>query len=145
MGMADLFFQLEVLGYMVYASVEDVRRKRLDIRVLIVFLIVSLVIIFIFGEGILNVNRLMGLIPGAILVVISKLSSEAIGMGDALVVLWLGYMGGIRMCMNTLMIAWACCFLTALIMFGVHRKKTIPFLPFLCAGYYLCLHMIYAG
>lgn len=139
----EFVLQMSGLCYLVHASLEDIRRKRIDVRILAIFIAASLGIICIGRLGLLSHERLPGMIPGGILLCISKFSKEAIGMGDAIVVLWLGYLGGIWFCLNVLMIAWSFCFCVALVMFVMGRKKTIPFLPFLCMGYFLSLCTLY--
>lgn len=143
MESVEFVLQMSGLCYLVNASVDDVRRKRIDARILAIFFAVSLVIICVGRLGLLSHERLLGMIPGGILLCISRLSKEAIGIGDATVVLWLGYLGGIWFCLNSLMIAWSFCFCMALGMFVMGKKQAIPFLPFLCTGYFLSLYALY--
>ncbi|MGN0166308.1 MAG: hypothetical protein ACI39R_09020 [Lachnospiraceae bacterium] len=144
MEMAETALQVLCLCCLVQTGVRDVRTQKVDIRVLAVFVILSVFLIFVGKLEPFSTGRFMGLIPGAALMAVSKISSGAIGMGDGVIVLWLGYVLGIILCLNTLAVAWALCFFAALILFVMRRKNTIPFIPFLCIGYFVNLINIYS-
>lgn len=77
------------------------------------------------------------LLPGAVLLLFSRASGGKLGSGDALIVCVIGLWSGAGMA--------ACSFLTALFLAAVtgtaavrtRKKKELPFVPFLLAGYLL--------
>lgn len=93
---------------------------------------------------------LCALIPGTLLLIVCRLSREAIGMGDVYVMLILGLMLGFA---NTMALMFISMVITAL--FGVFRiirkggsrKESLPYMPFLLGGYLLmlCTGMIRTG
>lgn len=79
-----------------------------------------------------------GLVPGIVTAVISLATHGAAGMGDALLLLALGTVLTLEELMNMLCAALIFCALTALVLVVMFRKKknmTLPFVPFLLAGY----------
>lgn len=129
--------------YLVLASVEDVKRKEIDIRILFVFLLLSISLLSILDMNPFTMGRLVGVFPGAVLAAISRISRGAVGMGDALVVMWLGYVMGIMSCLSVLASAWLICFVAAAICWLRRKKGAIPFIPFLCTGFYLHIWVSY--
>lgn len=81
---------------------------------------------------------LWGIIPGAVLILASRLTEGALGMGDALVVLALGSVLGFSEGMMVLMTALVLAAIWAGILMIFCRKKKnyeFPFIPFLLLGY----------
>ncbi len=83
-------------------------------------------------------SRILGLIIGAIFLLLSKLTKEQIGIGDAYVIIVIGLMlGGIH-CLEIITFSFLLSSIVAIIlmlMFHFSRKKTIPFIPFLLLGF----------
>ena len=81
---------------------------------------------------------LIGMTLGAVLVAVSKWSKEALGIGDALLILMIGMGMGIY---QTALVVFYALFVTSvvcavlLMMKRVGKKTRIPFVPFLLLGY----------
>lgn len=131
------WIELILLFYLVLASVEDIKRKEIDIRILSIFILLSIILIMSFGMKPFSLTRIVGSLPGLMLVAVSRGSNGAVGMGDAAVVLWVGYVMGIMSCLSVLTIAWMICFVAAAMCWIRRKKGVIPFIPFLCMGFYL--------
>ena len=79
-----------------------------------------------------------GLLPGAVLLGVSKLSREALGMGDALLMLVLGIYLGLEAALDVLLLALFLAAVWAGILIVVGKKGrnyAFPFVPFLLIGY----------
>ena len=83
------------------------------------------------------INIMLGMVPGIILLGISLIASEAIGRGDAIVVMVIGSALGYTRTVEIL--TWA--FLTCLVVAGIGKlkkkitlKSKMPFVPFLMTG-----------
>ncbi len=131
--MKEIWTALILLG----GSVMDIRKKSVPVAYLIIAAAGSLVMTFLyFGEA---GEILLGLIPGVVLLIAGKLS-DCVGMADGVMLLVLGAMYGLRdggelMMYSMLLAAVASVLLIALRHAG--KKDTLPFIPFLLAGFIL--------
>ncbi|MCI7739353.1 MAG: prepilin peptidase [Lachnospiraceae bacterium] len=85
-----------------------------------------------------NPDVFWGLLPGAVLLGVSKLSREALGMGDALLMLVLGIYLGLEAALDVLLLALFLAAVWAGILIVVRKKGrnyAFPFVPFLLIGY----------
>ena len=85
-----------------------------------------------------NPDVFWGLLPGAVLLGVSKLSREALGMGDALLMLVLGIYLGLEAALDVLLLALFLADVWAGILIVVGKKGrnyAFPFVPFLLIGY----------
>lgn len=79
-----------------------------------------------------------GLLIGLLFIGISRLTRESLGYGDSILITILGIYIGVWNLMYVLLIAFllsAICAVLILIKFCFHRKKALPFIPFLTVGY----------
>ena len=123
--------------FFVPAAFEDIKKQSLDLRLLLFFALPLPFLIFVTGGNIVSFSRMFGLGMGLVLYGLSVLSRGAIGRGDALVVMWLGYGIGVLALTEVLCLAWAGTFVLAAIMSLAKKKRPIPFLPFLGTAYYV--------
>lgn len=129
-----------VLGVLAGFSVFDLRWKRVSTIGVAVFGAVALVYRICVGTGVAEL--FCGFLPGLILLVVSFLTKESVGMGDGLVLCALGIFSGMKQTLAVLGMAFFLCAMLAVLLLVLRRanKKTeLPFLPCLCAGYLLCL------
>lgn len=126
-----------IIMYFVPASYEDIRKNTMDIRLFLIFAVLSPLMIFMETEAFINSSRLLGICPGAVMLLISVISRGAVGKGDALVVMWLGFCIGILALSRVLSLAWTGIFVCAAVKSLKGKKKPIPFIPFLGAAFYL--------
>ena len=85
-----------------------------------------------------NPDVFWGLLPVAVLLGVSKLSREALGMGDALLMLVLGIYLGLEAALDVLLLALFLAAVWAGILIVVGKKGrnyAFPFVPFLLIGY----------
>lgn len=131
MNIADV----SLLFLLVPSTVLDIKYKKVWIPIVIIFFIEAIVLNF---AGINEWTEFfLGMLPGVFLFLVSKVTNEAIGLGDVYLIL---VMGGLVGLYKTIIILTGAMFLCAIaglfLMFFRHwgRKKTIPFVPFLLAG-----------
>lgn len=133
--------QLWILLYLVRAAAEDIRKREIDVKTMLFFIAVNLAAITACGMEPLGKWRITGCLPGLLMLAINRFSRGAVGLGDAVVILWVGYAVGVVDCLRLLTIAWSVCFAAAAVYFVLKKKGSIPFLPFLCIGYFINLYM----
>lgn len=123
--------------YLFIISIKDIYKKRLDIRIVILGILFAPGFILCFNEIGLY-ERIMGLIPGAILYICSLVSREGIGLADILEIILIGLCTGIGGIITVLSVAFLLIAFLAGIMIAFGRlkfKSRVPFLPFLFTGY----------
>ncbi len=86
------------------------------------------------------VQRVLGICLGAIFLLISKVTKEAIGYGDCFIFLLLGGVLGAWKLMICLSIGFLTCFVCGIVTLAIkkcRKEVEIPFMPFLCFSYIL--------
>lgn len=123
-------------GYLLFLSVEDIRRKKVPIWALAAALAVS-PLFWLFKEEDVG-TFLLGIIPGAVLILISFVSRGGIGLADAAVVIILGINTGLTSVLMTVTISFGLIALFSggmLIAGKLRLKSTLPYIPFAFLGY----------
>lgn len=120
-----------------YPVYRDIKEKKINM-----FPAVFLVGLGLIGQvisGNTNVWQWMaGIIPGAVIVIVSCLFNGCIGIGDGILICGLGLLEGFGFCIRTLVIAGGGIFMfsvAALLTGLVHRNSKVAFVPFLVLGY----------
>ncbi len=128
---------IAAIGYM------DLRKKCLPVWILAVLNVTSIVLcILIRRNSVFSV--LGGVCVGAVFLLASKLTREAIGYGDSWLILSLGIYLGLRQLLG---VVFAASFVASLISLflclakGWKRKRGLPFIPFLAAAYGLVVFL----
>ena len=88
---------------------------------------------------------LYGMIPGILCLLVSKISGQALGYGDSILILLTGSSLGIQNCVGITIWAFLCSGLWALFLVGIKKadkKAEIPFVPFLMIGFVIQMWMI---
>lgn len=136
------------LGLLICMSIQDIRKKQISLWLLMTMAGFSVVMAIIGGwleneiKKQIFVRALLGILPGGIMVLFGKLSGGALGEGDGYTTVTLGIQLGIFSVIE--------CLLQGMVLSGIYsgillltgkgnRKDTIPFLPFLTAGYAIFL------
>ena len=125
--------------YLTYLSVEDIRKKSLPVPGIAAGLL--FVPFFVITEGASNItllDNLKGMIPGVLLIFISFLSRGQIGIGDGAVVLITGVaigIGNIVIVLTGALMLISVFSMLMLLLGKLNRKSTLPFVPFVFAGY----------
>ena len=130
-----------ILGsYLLICGIVDWRSRKVWILPWVVM--TGLMILALLWSGKAPIMLLYGALPGGILIVVSGIKGGHIGLGDGLLVLTIGmYLGA----MNTLFVLLTSMFLSAiagavlLIVRKVGWKYTMPFVPYLCVGYWVVM------
>lgn len=129
-----------MLGVMLLVfSIEDIRKKSLCIYAVAAALIVMLLYSAFVNRDALNI--LLGMIPGAVLAVLSFFSDGKVGLGDAFVFGTVGVWCGLTVTLSILFVALLTCAVTGIvlmIMKKATRKTALPFVPFVFLGYFIC-------
>lgn len=122
-------------------GVFDIKYKMIPISVILLFGAVS-ILFFILIYRDVWINHLEGACVGILILVVSKVTKGSIGEGDALLLIFLGLLLGLREVGLILIIAvtlgavWS----GILIVFRkANRKTAFPFVPFLLTSYIICL------
>ena len=127
--------------YIAVLSLEDLFKKSVPVALLAAgVLFIPAGLLTEGAESISIADNILGLIPGAVLLVISFVSRGQIGVGDGGLVMMLGASLGIETVIRILTAALLLITVFSgvmLVMRKLKRKSTLPFIPFLFAGYIL--------
>lgn len=130
-----------LLGIFSFCTLEDIRKRSFDVMYLILFAIGG-VILHVYTQQDSIYSLLGGAAIGVVLYIISILSDEKIGKGDAMLIMVTGIYSGFW---NTIIILFAACLLSSVygIFLLVCKKKEknfrMPFAPFLLGAYMILL------
>lgn len=140
------------LSLLITCSYTDLRERGISLALLAAFstsCAVLLISILIFGDryGFLKkslvyepsiINILSGLIPGFLLLLISRIFKESVGMGDVYVVMLLGLMLGFEKTFTILFVSMLMTAAFGLICMAFgrrNRKDSLPYIPFLLGAF----------
>jgi prepilin signal peptidase PulO-like enzyme (type II secretory pathway) len=121
--------------FLIIMSVQDIRCGSVNAVMTAAFVSAGLLL----GLFVLKVplpDMCLALCPGICLAAASRIFGNAIGLGDALALLLIGTMNGIAETFTVFCTALALSLIPAAFLYIKEKngKRTIPFLPFLCAG-----------
>lgn len=136
-----LLSSLCCVGYLCCLSVLDIKTQRLPNRLLAAGAVVALLQVFL-GSSPSILLSLAGGAVGIAFLGISKVTGEAFGYGDSIVIIILGISLGLWNLLALLMLSFllaAGCSTVLLALFHFQRKTTLPFIPFLVSSYVLVL------
>ncbi len=131
MGLAAL-----LLGICTYS---DLKNREIDVSLLILFALLSVAYRGAYGlwwQGFFEL--FLRLVPGALLLIIHMIKRSWLGPGDVFLVAVCGYMLGAETIFRTVLLAFVfsgVCGLLLLLTRKMRGKDTIPFIPFLLAGF----------
>lgn len=141
MQIGKILSEISLLFFLGGAAWIDYRKRELPLYYIAGGLGLGLLFRLLSGASILS-EILPGFLPGILCLFLAKLTREAIGYGDALMMIAAGAFCGIPVLLFLLF----CGFLTAalfsivlLILKKRKRKEEIPFMPFLLCGYVFTL------
>ena len=130
-----------ILGVLIIASIRDIIYKEIDIKEIAVLF--GLMLVYVIFEDSFNIMySVFGAVFGVGMMLFSKISQQALGLGDALVLLILGIGFGIFRIMYVLMVA---LLLSSIIVIGllilkkVGKKTQLPFIPHLSIGVFVMM------
>lgn len=134
-----------VMAMLALCSVEDIRHRRVNSILILLMGMVGVCFHILWQQQTLY-SMMAGLLPGIVLLGISFLSGQAVGIGDGLVVMVMGiFLGGSRN-LQILFLALLISAVVSLVLFLTKRKSrkdSIPFIPCLLIAYlgvfFLCI------
>ena len=131
-------------GFLLLCSCQDIRKRKISAKLLAVFGLIGAVLAL---ESEASWQIWAGrLLPGACMLLLSRLSGEAVGYGDGLAVFVCGLLLEPKRNIAMLLTGSFFCALAAAVLFAAgkaKRKTSLPFLPFLLAGF--CVQLILDG
>lgn len=129
-----------VLGF---GSIQDIKAKRVSLLLILAGIAGACLVWLAGGEDREAFSGfLLGAVPGAALTAVSLVSRQAVGLGDALMVLVMGLYLGMRRTWAELLTACLLAMLAAvlcIVIFKKGKKYELPFLPFLLAAHLVAL------
>lgn len=141
----SLLHMVWITGFLIllWGSIEDIKNKAVSAFYLKTIYGISL-LVFLTTRVQEWKASVIGLMIGMICMILAKVTAEKIGCGDAYVIGCLGLLLGYQKCLFIYMIALGLSFTVSAFLF-IFRKsgfnKTIPFIPFLFAGYLIQLQI----
>ena len=127
----------EIVLYSVFllmAAWQDGKEKSISLWLFLVFGIAGFLILIWSGPD--NYDRLFGILPGVLLLVLSRVSGGAIGEGDGLFFvvggIYMGFSASITLLLYGALLNGAVCaviYLKGILAGEDRRKVTVPFLP----------------
>ena len=131
--------------FLLILSVEDIRKRKIDIRLLLAGTVFT-PFCFIFFEDTDLSSHLLGMIPGLLLLAIYFFSRGQIGIADVIAVIMLGVDLGIGMVVSYLSVSFLLIALFSggmLILGKLRLKSRLPYIPFLFVGYVITIVTIF--
>lgn len=132
-----LLCQMLFAVYMAALAVMDIKWKKLSIALLlsgIIFVVAG----FLCGRDIHMILLAAGAGAGIVFLIVSRVTKEAFGYGDSLLILIMGGFVGFWNILLLLVMAFTMAALFSVFMLirkKFHRKSSFPFVPFLTAAY----------
>lgn len=134
---------LLVLAFLIGVSFIDVKKKKVPMWTLLILLVGGIVHQIMDFQGFWLL--LYDCMPGIVLLMIARITSQQIGYGDGLLVLGIGMILGIQKSILVIMFALMGSFIIASILLlckKANRKTQIPFFPCVLAGYLMQIIVI---
>lgn len=124
-------------GVLLICSIKDMRYGLVERNIMGIY-----GLLLVLGHGMIKDSSmggiLLGLIPGTAALILSKISREALGYGDSLLILLMGGSLGLGDTMEVILLALFFSSMWSLFLLSVkkvNRKQEIPFVPFLLIGF----------
>ena len=124
-------------GYLCFLGWLDIRHRKIPLLYLLLGIGVALSVLFFQEQG-MWILSLGGAGIGVAFLGISKITKEAIGYGDSLLILGLGILLGFWQVMAVLVVAFSLTAISSMVLLvlkKMNRRTTLPFIPFLALGF----------
>ncbi len=126
-----------VMAMLAWCCAQDIKRKKINLAVILAFAILGIALRLAWNNA-SAVYLLSGMAPGAALLLLSWLTGGQVGAGDGALLMATGIYLGLEQNLAMFFAALAICAICALALL-IFRKKsgkdTLPFVPFMLAGY----------
>ena len=117
--------------------VSDIKRKKIPVYMLIVLAAAGIISNFTVGEFDIE-KRIIAMLPGMILLIVSMITKQQIGYGDGMIILIMGLYIDIDDILSIVLSSFLLSSIAAIILMTVFKKKKnfeMAFSPFLLIGY----------
>ena len=130
-----------VLVFLLILSVIDSKTRLIPRKILWIWSALGIIYLMaLWNCGKLDwLNTCMGVGTGVLFLGVSRITDEAIGYGDSVVIIILGVFLGFWKLAETLAGAFLISGICAIVLVSTRRVRTMPFLPFLTLGYLVVL------
>lgn len=121
-------------------SFQDMRMRRLSVRILLCFGILGLIVDICFRTAL--ILCIIGMLPGISLLLLGRASRQQIGYGDGFAVMVIGLLLPGKEAMAVLLVGLFLCACSSIVILCIGRagkQSVLPFVPFLAAGFIICL------
>ncbi len=131
-------------------SILDIRKRMIKRHVLIITAVILMTVGILIADCSI-VERMLGLIPGALFFITGFLTRGGIGLADSILISAIGIGIGISGCVSALTVALTLSGIYALVYIAFHfkqggyRNKTMPFIPFIFIGFIISKGLAYAA
>lgn len=126
-----------VLLFLTWEALEDIKSQKLSVHSLLAFMIMGLGIRLVyFRTGFWEL--FVGMWAGILVLIAAKITEEAIGYGDGVVILIVGIYAGLRMTLYALFLAFIIMMLCSMVILsgkGFRTNMRLPFVPCILFGY----------
>ena len=115
----------------------DIKRKKIPVYMLIILAAAGIISNFTVGEFDIE-NRIIAMLPGMILLIVSMITKQQIGYGDGMIILIMGLYIDIDDILSIVLSSFLLSSIAAIILMTVFKKKKnfeMAFSPFLLIGY----------
>lgn len=135
----DAFFKTTLISALAWAAVRDIRKKEVSATLLILCGVVALldIIVMLFMNTATVWSLIACLIPGAVMLLISRATGQSLGYGDGLMALCIAPAFGLeKAALGLILAVFLCGFLSLFLLVckKAKGKTRIPFLPFMAVG-----------
>lgn len=123
--------------YLGILSYQDLRKRKIAIPFLLFGILLAIASMFLMRE-VVWWERVAGAFIGILMLGVCKVTKEAIGMADCILILYLGIMEGYLSCICMLCYTTFLCCIFCIGCLGfkiITKKQRIPFIPFLLLGF----------
>lgn len=139
--MAEIIIKIVLGALLLFCGIQDTVKKRINLWIIVVGAGLTIGCLP-FCDTLSILSRMGGCAVGLSVITISRITGGKIGMGDGILLcvtgLGLGFWSNLELFGIALFIAAIISIILLALQF-VDRKKSIPFIPFLLAGYVLML------
>ena len=115
----------------------DIKRKKIPVYMLIILAATGIISNFTVGEFDIE-KRIIAMLPGMILLIVSMITKQQIGYGDGMIILIMGLYIDIDDILSIVLSSFLLSSIAAIILMTVFKKKKnfeMAFSPFLLIGY----------
>jgi len=133
----ESFIKVFILSYLAYQTYQDIKKKSVSLKSIIVFSIVGAVI----NVAITNISlfdMLLGITVGLGVILIGRLMKDGIGAGDGAVLSSIGILIGGKMCLLVFIMAITISAAVAIVLLvfkKIKMKQELPFIPYILCAY----------